>query len=139
VDDSWQESPLSFRQNCIPWVDVLVNMDGRDDVPMSVYIDLAAGDALAPLLRDGVKFARCPPCVRVASLGLGSFTLRDVFTAFTQAHVPSRREGADGVLGNDAAGVRVRPGDAEVAPSVLDHIGRAGVRRRARASLHTWT
>ena len=118
-DDSWRRIPIAFRQNRIPWVEAVIDLEGNRRIPVSLYIDLASGEALELLIRDDMKFA-LPAGLeeyllgrglsgdvrgyrgRVVSLDLGPFSLRDVTTAFAPAAVRSRQPGADGVLSNNA-------------------------------------
>lgn len=119
IDESWQSIPITFRQNQIPWIDAVISVDGGDEIPVSLYIDLASSEALELLTRDEMAFGLPDDLEeyhlgtglsgdimgqrgRISSLRLGPYTLRDVTTAFAPAHVRSRQPGADGVLSNDA-------------------------------------
>jgi hypothetical protein len=109
--------PLTFRGNRIPWVEAAVSLQGEADIPVSMYIDLASGEALELLIREEMKY-ELPEDLeavhlgtglsgdiygyqgRVASFRLGEFRLPDVSAAFAPGEVRSKQEGADGVIGN---------------------------------------
>ncbi len=119
VDGAWESIPLTFRGNMIPWVDAAVSMRGGDETAVSLYIDLASGEAVEMLIRDGMRYD-LPPGLeevylgrglsgdvtgyrgRISSLRLGPYVLRDVVAAFADARVRSKQPGADGVLANNA-------------------------------------
>ncbi len=119
IDESWHSIPVSFKQNKIPWVDAAIDVEGNERVPVSLYIDLASGEALELLTHDDMKF-ELPDGLeeyhlgqglsgditghrgRISSLEIGPFSLQNVATAFAPAHVRSKQPGADGVLGNNA-------------------------------------
>lgn len=119
VDSSWEWLPLTFKDNKIPWIEVMVNIAGDEDVPVSLYIDLASNEALELLIKEDIKFL-LPENLedsylgrglsgdiygqkgRISSLKMGSFYLKDVATAFAPAEIRSKQEGADGIIGNNA-------------------------------------
>jgi hypothetical protein len=114
-DKEW--IPMILRENLIPWIEVTVDMKGEKEIPLSVYIDLASGEALELLIKEGMKF-ELPEDLEGTHLGtglsgdvygykatvesfmLGSFRLKDMVTAFAPAQVRSKQKGADGVIGN---------------------------------------
>ena len=100
-------------------MDIVVDVDGSEELLLTVYIDLASGEALELLVRDEAPFTLPEGLADTylgtglsgdihgwvghsTRLGIGSFQLRGVPTAFAPAAVRSKQEGADGVLGNDA-------------------------------------
>ena len=119
VDSSWEWLPFTFKDNNIPWIEAVVNINGEKDVPVSLYIDLASSDALELLIQENMKF-RLPEKLedsylgrglsgdiygrkgRISSLKLGSFYLKDVITAFAPAEIRSKQEDADGIIGNNS-------------------------------------
>ncbi len=119
VDDSWTSIPLTFKGNRIPWVEASVVVAEGEEMPVSLYIDLASGEAVEMLIRDGMLY-QLPPDLeevylgrglsgdingyrgRISSLRLGPFVLQDVTAAFADARVRSKQPGADGVLANNA-------------------------------------
>lgn len=119
IDTSWQLLTMTFKDNKIPWIEATVNTTGEQEVPVSLYIDLASSEALEFLIREHMKF-ELPDNLedtylgrglsgdiyghkgKISSLKLGSFELVDVSTAFAPAEVRSKQEGADGILGNNA-------------------------------------
>jgi len=116
-DPSWEAIEIELRKR-IPWIEVGVDVGGEKEIPASVYIDLAAGDALLLLVRPEMKF-EMPEGMerryigtglsgdihgefgRVSSVRIGSHRLKDVVTAFPPAEVRSKQEGADGIVGSD--------------------------------------
>ncbi len=110
--------PMTFKDNLIPWVEAAVNIKGERDIPLFLYIDLASGEALELLIKEGMKF-ELPVDLkatylgtglsgdihgyegRVASFQFGPFRLRNVKTAFAPGEVRSKQEDADGIIGND--------------------------------------
>jgi len=118
VDSTWVSIPLYFKSNTIPWMDIMVAIDDQDPVPISVYIDLASGDAIELLDKPGMKY-KLPEVTKEAYLGtglsgdiyghrgvvsevrIGPFTLTDVSAAIAPAHIRSKQPGADAIIGND--------------------------------------
>jgi hypothetical protein len=119
IDGSWQNIPISFKDNKIPWVDAIIGVERNEKIPLSLYIDLASGEALELLTHDDMKF-ELPEDLeeyylgrgvsgditghrgRISLLQIGPYALHNVITAFTPAHVRSKQDGADGVLSNNA-------------------------------------
>ena len=111
--------PITFRDNMIPWIEAVVDVRGEGEIPVSLYIYLASGEAVELLVRDEMKF-KLPDTLeehylgrglggdiwghegRIPLLELGPYSLRDVRAAFAPAEVRSKQPGADGVLANDA-------------------------------------
>jgi len=119
IDSSWELLPMTFKDNKIPWIEAAVNIHGKNEVPVSVYIDLASSDAVELLTKEDMKFDLPDELKesylgrglsgdiygqegRIAALKLGSFYLEDVVAAFAPAEVRSKQEGADGIIGNNA-------------------------------------
>ena len=91
-------------------------MEG-EKIPVTLYIDLASGEALELLVGPGQRFA-LPDSLEEDHLGTGlsgdihghrgrsqrlrlaDYDLYDIPTAFAPAKVRSKVEGADGILGN---------------------------------------
>lgn len=114
-DSTWTAIDLDLREG-IPWLEAAVSVEGEEETPVSVYIDLAAADPLVLLVRPGMKVP-VPAGLEerylgtglggdvtgrsgtVARLCLGPWVLRDLPTAFPAAEVRSRQAGADGILG----------------------------------------
>jgi hypothetical protein len=117
TDTSWQAIPINLDQD-IPFLHGTVEVVSGEVVPMSLYIDLASGDALELLTKSNQKFTMPEKLEehylgtglsgdinghygRTVSLRLGNYQLRDIKTAFAPAEVRSKQRGADGILGND--------------------------------------
>ena len=118
IDDSWDSVPLTFRGNRIPWVEAAIGVTGPEETPVSLYIDLASGEAIEMLIQDGMLY-ELPPDLeevylgrglsgdvngyrgRISFLRLGPFRLENVVAAFADAKVRSKQPGADGVLANN--------------------------------------
>jgi hypothetical protein len=117
ADSGWTVIPVEMRGN-LPFFDMVVEVVDGEVVPVTVYVDLASGEALELLVGDGQKFSM-PEGLEERRIGtglsgdihgalgetrrveFGGYELTDVRTAFAPAGVRSRQEGADGVLGND--------------------------------------
>ena len=117
ADSSWQELPVEMKRN-LPFLKVTTEVVEGEVVPMTVYIDLASGDALELLMRPEQKYT-LPGKLKKDNLGtglsgdingymgrsrrlqIGEYELRDIRTAFAPAEIRSKQEGADGILGND--------------------------------------
>jgi hypothetical protein len=117
-DTSWQQLALTFRDNTIPRIQATMNATGTQEVPVSLYIDLASSEALELLIQKEIKF-ELPDNLegtylgrglsgdiygqtgKIASLTLGSYELVDVPTAFAPADVRSKQAGGDGILGGN--------------------------------------
>lgn len=118
ADTLWRGVPMTLKKN-IPFVDGYVSIHGEDPIPVVLYIDSAAGEALELLVSDTMKFT-LPDSLeeqylgtglsgdihgsigRIAGFGFGGYMLHDVPTAFAPAEVRSKQEGADGIIGNNA-------------------------------------
>ncbi|MBN1211960.1 MAG: aspartyl protease family protein [candidate division Zixibacteria bacterium] len=116
-DSSWLVLPIELKKG-LPFLEVKVEVVEGELVPMTVYIDLASGDALELLVHPGQKFT-LPDNLTKSYLGtglsgdinghhgrshrlqIGKYELNDIATAFAPAGVRSKQEGADGILGND--------------------------------------
>jgi len=119
VDSSWEHIPITFKDNNIPWIEGSISVHGEREIPVSLYIDLASGDALELLVKQDIKF-HLPDSLedtylgtglsgdihgqsgRIASLRLGSFLLKDVTTSFAPAEIRSKQDNADGIIGNNS-------------------------------------
>jgi len=116
-DSAWTMTPLRFKKNRIPWVDVTAGMRGPDSVRLACYIDLASSESVELLTRDGASFD-LPDSLeevvlgrglsgeirgrrgRIAWVRFGPSRLERVVAAFTPAAVRSKQPGADAVVGN---------------------------------------
>jgi hypothetical protein len=115
VDTSWYAADITLKKG-IPWIPAEITVAGGPSVPVLLYLDSAAGEALELLVRPEMAFALPESlkeeylgtglsgdvCGKVGSIDLltiGPFRLFDVPTAFPPAEIRSRQEGADGVLG----------------------------------------
>ena len=119
IDSSWEYIPMTFKSNNIPWIEGSVNIKGKEEVPVSLYIDLASSDALELLVKENMKF-NLPHSLedaylgtglsgdihgqtgRIASLKLGSFRLENVKASFAPAEIRSKQDNADGIIGNNS-------------------------------------
>lgn len=118
-DDSWTVLNMTFNESGIAFVDAVIAVTEGEEIPMSLYLDIASGDALELLIKDDQKFT-LPDNLEekylgtglsgdihgyegmIAKLKLGPFELTDVVTAFAPTEIRSRQEGADGILAHDA-------------------------------------
>lgn len=116
-DSAWFRLPITLKDG-LPFLTGRLEVVDGEIVPVTMYIDLASGDALELLLGDDQKFTM-PENVDTSYLGtglsgdingyrgrsrhlwLGEYMLSDIATAFAPAEVRSKQEGADGILGND--------------------------------------
>jgi hypothetical protein len=119
ADSSWESIPVTFKNNMIPWIKAAININGKSDIPVTLYIDLASSEALELLTRDSMQY-ELPAEIEdyylgrglsgdiygqkgiISSLKIGSHYLKDVLTAFAPAEVRSKQKGADGIIGNNA-------------------------------------
>ena len=115
-DSSWRRMPIEMRNN-LPFFEITVEVIAGEIVPLLVYIDLAAEDALELLTRPDQKFS-LPDSLHETYLGtglsgdiyghtgrsrrvrIGNYDLYDIRTAFAPAEIRSKQEGADGILGS---------------------------------------
>lgn len=119
LDSSWTLLAMTFKENNIPWINGAVDINGGEEIPVSLYIDLASPDALELLIKEEMKFSLPLKLEdaylgtglsgdihgqkgRISSLKLGPFYLKDVLTAFAPAEIRSKQENADGVIGNNS-------------------------------------
>jgi len=117
-DQTWSTLDMTFNDHGIPFIDAAVSVHGEQEVPINIYIDSASSEALELLVRPDQKFILPEKLEtrylgrglsgdinglfgKVAVLRLGSFILKEVPTAFPEAEVRSRQQGADGILCNN--------------------------------------
>ncbi len=118
-DLTWEEIPLTFNDHGIPFVDAAVSIDGEKEIDVFLYIDLASSEALELLVKPDMKYLLLEGLTekhlgrgldgdihgqfgRISTFRIGSFVLYDVPTAFPQASIRSRQQGADGILCDNA-------------------------------------
>jgi len=119
ADSSWHRVPIEL-QKMIPFLEARVSVAGEKPVPIRVYIDLAAGEALEVLVGPSMKLSLPDTLTerkylgtglsgdiygrvgRVERLEIGPFALEDLPADFPPAKVRSKQEGGDGILGNNA-------------------------------------
>ncbi len=119
IDSSWEYVPMTFKTNNIPWIEGGVNINGDSETPVSLYIDLASGDALELLVKEDIKFS-LPDSLedaylgtglsgdihgqtgRISSLKIGPYYLKEVMTSFAPAEIRSKQDNADGIIGNNS-------------------------------------
>jgi hypothetical protein len=117
ADSTWFSLPVTMKEN-LPFFEGRVEVVDGEIVPMTLYIDLASGDALELLLGDDPKFS-VPDDIDSGYIATGlsgdihgyrgwsqhlwlsDYMLSDVATVFAPADVRSKQKGADGILGND--------------------------------------
>ncbi len=117
IDNSWTALPIYFKNNKIPWIDVSVVIDQEDPIPVSTYIDFAAGDVIELLERDEMKFS-LPEETEDAYLGrglsgdiygkhgqiskliIGPYVLNDVKATIAPAKIRSKQKNADAIIGS---------------------------------------
>jgi hypothetical protein len=117
-DTTWHSVPITLKDD-IPFLEAAIGVVDGEQVPVSLYIDLASGDALELLTRPDQKFTM-PENLEEKYLGtglsgdingyygrckllrIGSYELHDIKTAFAPSEVRSKQRGADGILGNDS-------------------------------------
>lgn len=117
IDPGWTKVPLYFKNNKIPWVDAAVVIKDEPPIPLSMYIDYAAGDAIVLLEKPDMKFILPEETVemyvgrglsgdiygksgRISKLIIASYELNQVKAAFAPAEVRSKQDNADAILGN---------------------------------------
>jgi hypothetical protein len=116
---TWEQIPITFNDHGIPFVNAAVSISGEKEIDVFLYIDLASSEALELLVKPDMKFLLpegltekylgrgldgdiCGQFGRISSFRIGSFVLHDVPTAFPQAAIRSRQQGADGILCDNA-------------------------------------
>jgi hypothetical protein len=119
ADSSWEAIPLTFNEKQLPFLKNSIVVTDEDPIPMNMYIDFAAGEAVELLEHPEQKFSLPDETEesylgtglsgdiygkkgRIAKLTLGSYELEDVTAAFAPAKIRSKQRGADGILGSDA-------------------------------------
>jgi hypothetical protein len=119
ADSTWEAIPLTFNKRHLPFLKNSVVIKDEDPIPMDMYIDFAAGEAVELLVHPDMKFTLPEKTEesylgtglsgdiygkkgRIAKLTLGSYELHDVVAAIAPAKIRSKQKGADGILGSDA-------------------------------------
>jgi hypothetical protein len=111
----WQIIPITLKKN-LPFFSGELEVIRGENLPVTLYIDLASDEALELLVEPGQKFT-LPDSLEEDHLGTGlsgdihghrgrskrlrlaGYDLYDIPTAFAPAKVRSKQEGADGILG----------------------------------------
>lgn len=119
TEPTWEEIPLTFNEHGIPFLNAAVSINGEKEIDVFLYIDLASSEALELLVKPDMKFLLPEGLTekllgrglngdiygqfgRISSFRIGSYVLHDVMTAFPQAAIRSRQQGADGILCDNA-------------------------------------
>lgn len=119
ADTIYEEIPLTFNDHGIPFLDAAISINGEKESEVFLYIDLASSEALELLIKPDMKFSLPEELSEkhlgrgldgdiygqfghISSFRIGSYVLHDVPTAFPQASIRSRQQGADGILCNNA-------------------------------------
>lgn len=118
ADSTWSVLPLTLKNN-VPFLEGRIEVVEGEIIPVTLYIDLASGDALELLVKENQKFTMPEDLDssylgtglsgdihgsrgRCRNLWLGNYQLEDVSTAFAPEEIRSKQEGADGILGDDS-------------------------------------
>ena len=116
IDSSWQEIPVYFKNNNIPWIDAQVIIENEKPISISVYIDYAAADAIVLLEKPDMKYSLPKETEdvyigrglsgdiygksgKISKLIIGKYELNDVVASITSAKVRSKQDNADAILG----------------------------------------
>ena len=114
----WRSVDIYFKENRIPWTDILVATGQEQPVRLSTYIDCASREAVELLERAANRFTPPQPGrrilagrglsgdiygheSRVSAVTIGGFVLEDVGVLVVPAEVRSRQDGADAIIGNN--------------------------------------
>ncbi len=114
-DSSWSAVDMTLKKN-IPWIEATLATIEGEEVPVSVYLDIASGDALELLIKDDMKYT-APGELGSEYLGtglsgdiyggrgrthmfkMGPHALYDIPSVLAPAEVRSKQEGADAIIG----------------------------------------
>lgn len=115
ADSSWTALEMKLHKNSKPWVKLRASIDGSDSLELDCYLDLAARDEVAFLVRDDAKFI-LPEGLEECYLGrglsgdvhgwrgtarwveLGPFRFKDVAVVYASDEARSKQPGADAVV-----------------------------------------
>jgi hypothetical protein len=117
IDNSWTTIPIYFKNNDIPWLDGCIIIEKEEPVPVSMYIDFAAGDEILLLEKPEMKFSLPGETEEVyigkglsgdiygktgviSKLIIGPFELNNIKASFADAKIRSKQDNADAILGN---------------------------------------
>lgn len=115
--DGWDSVPMYFKDNRIPWIDLMIATADEPPVPISAYIDSAAGEALELLRRETNRFTLPKVTGKrllgrglsgdiygeegtISRLRIGPHELEAVRAAIPLASVRSKQRDADAIIGN---------------------------------------
>lgn len=118
-DPTWEDIPLTFNDHGIPFLDATISLNGEKEIDVFLYIDLASSESLELLIKPDMKFSLPEGLMEkhlgrgmdgdiygqfghISSFRIGSYVLHDVPTAFPEAAIRSRQQGADGILCDNA-------------------------------------
>jgi hypothetical protein len=116
MDSGWTPIPFHFKGIYVPWIDISVVIENGKPIPLSAYIDFAAGDPVLLLEKPDMKFRLPGKIVHsrlerrpgggihgktgiISKLFIGPFELRNVAASFAPAEAGSMHPGADAVIG----------------------------------------
>ena len=117
VDDSWHKIPIYFKQNTIPWMDVIIQIKNENPNKISTYIDFAAGETIELMEKSNMKF-KLPENLENSYLGrglsgdiygkkgiiskliIGPYELENMVAAVAEDGIRSKQPNADGIIGN---------------------------------------
>jgi hypothetical protein len=116
-DAGWDSVPLYFKDNRIPWIDLVIATGDESPVRISSYIDSASGEALELLRREANRFT-LPKVTEKRLLGrglsgdvygedgtisrlrVGGHEMKSVRAAIPLVSARSRQPDADAIVGN---------------------------------------
>jgi hypothetical protein len=117
-DTTWEKIQLTLKEK-IPFLNAIINTDGKKETFVILYIDFSMAEGLELLIMPDMKITLPDSLTenkylgsglsgdiygkigKIASLKIGPFELKNVPTAFPSAEVRSKQKGADGILGGD--------------------------------------
>ncbi|MGZ5441356.1 MAG: aspartyl protease family protein [Thermoanaerobaculia bacterium] len=117
VGTDWDSVPMYFKDNHIPWIDLMIATGDESPVRISAYIDSASGEALELLRREANKFTLPKVTVKrllgrglsgdihaddgtISRMRIGPHELKAIRAAIPLASVRSRQRDADAIVGN---------------------------------------
>lgn len=117
IDNTWTVTPIYFKDNDIPWIDVYVAIGNEKPVRISAYIDFAMEDNIVLLEKPKMKFKLPENTVnkhlgtglsgdiygksgKISLLNIGSYDLNYVTAAIAPLEVRSKQDNADAIIGS---------------------------------------
>ncbi len=117
IDEDWTITPVYFKNNRIPWIDIYIAIGNEKPVLLSAYIDFAMEDNIVLLEKPDMKYT-LPELTdnkhlgtglsgdiygrtgKISMLNIGSYELNYLTADIASSEVRSKQDNADAIIGS---------------------------------------